>query len=442
MPNPREIALLTLYAVEYENAYSNMALKEQLAKNRSLSREDKALVSSLVYGTIKQKLTLDYVIAYYSNISFKKISKYILQILRMGIYQLMFLTKIPKSATVNESVKLAKRYGHGASAGFVNALLHSVIRGGEAISYPNDEAEYLSIKYSYPMDLVNRWIEDFGREFAEAFMEASNKEPKMTIRTNTLKITTKKLAQKLSEKGIFCEVSDIYPHAINTSGFDVARSDLYNGGFFTPQDIAAMLASEVLSPKPGMTVLDMCSAPGGKATHMAQIMNNEGQILAFDIHEHKIKLIEDNAKRLGIDIIKGICKDSSKFDEKYAEYADKILADVPCSGLGIIRRKPDIKWKAQADESLFNLQKKILENAARYLKRGGEIVYSTCTVDKRENEDIIEQFLMEHSDFERVSIGDSLPESLRKATAKDGYVTFYPNVDDIDGFFICKMKKR
>lgn len=412
--NAREIALKTLYAVEFEGAYSNMALKNALSRN-NISAADKSFVTTLVYSVISRKLTLDYIIASYSKIKLKKISKYILLILRMGLCQIMYMDKVPPSAAVDESVKLAKRYGHGASAGFVNGILRSFIRAG--IELPDD----LAVKYSFPKELCEMFVNDFGAEFAAELMEALNSSPKLTIRANTLKTTPQNLKEEFIKRGISAEINGV---SIVCGGFDVAGDELYKNGYYTVQDTAASQASFVLSPKKGETVIDICAAPGGKTTHMAELMENEGQIFAFDVHEHKIKLINENAKRLGIDIINAQIGDGTVFDENFAEKADKILCDVPCSGLGIIRRKPDIKWNREDMSGLREIQQKILENAGRYLKRGGEIVYSTCTIDKRENEEQTELFLKNHSDFEKIS-----------------EKTYYPNKDGCDGFYICKMRK-
>lgn len=440
MANPRELAVLTLYEIEYNGAYSNMALKDALAKNKDMSGADKGLATALVYGVVKRRITLDYVIEKYSSIKMKKISKYILLILRLGVYQLMFMNKIPESAAVNECVKLAKRYGHGSSAGFVNAVLHSVIRGKKTLKYPEDKIELLSVKYSYPTELVEKWCEDFGDEKCEDILKAMNKEPKMSLRVNRLKTDREKLCRILNEKEIDTEENILYENAVYTSGFDVGTSEEYRNGHFTPQDTAAMLAGYILSPEAEMTVMDLCAAPGGKSTHIAELMENEGKVISFDIHEHKVEIIKANAKRLGIDIIEGVCANSTEYLEKYRECADRVLADVPCSGTGIIRRKADIKYKHERVPE--EIQYTILENASKYLKTGGELVYSTCSIHKEENEEVIDRFLKEHSGFERVDFYEMIPEKLKKETAKDGYITLYPDTDGTDGFFIAKLRKK
>ncbi len=416
--NARELAMRVIYDVEFEGAYSNMALKKAL-NNADISGSDKALVTNLVYGTVDKKITLDYVISKFSKIKLKKISKFILIILRMGIYQLMFMDKIPQSAAVNESVKLARRYGHGASAGFVNGLLRNVSK--TEIEYPTDKKEYLSVKYSFPMWLCEKWTDDFGYEFTENLLKAFGEEPELNIRPNTLKITAEELEAKLREKGVNCKVCDDY---IVSDGFDIASDELYKDGYYTIQDVAAMQAAKTLAPVAGETVIDMCAAPGGKTTHIAEIMNNKGKIYAFDVHEHKIELIKKNAERLGITIIEPKLSDGCVLNEEYTDIADEILCDVPCSGLGIIRRKPEIKWNREESTNLPEIQRKILDNASVYVKKGGEIVYSTCTIEKEENEAVTNSFIADNGNFEKIY-----------------EKTFYPHIDNTDGFYICKLKR-
>lgn len=432
MANTRETALLILYEIYQNGAYSNMALKNALASSE-YSSQDKAFITNLVYGTVKRRITLDYVISQFSKIKLKKMSAYILNILRMGIYQIMFTDKIPESAAVNESVKLARRYGHSASAGFVNGVLRTVVRERKNIKYPKDRIEYLSVKYSFEKELAKMWIDDFGDEFAEALMRASNIEPQMVLRVNTLKISPEDLSQRLDN----VKISEHLPYALISGGFDVAGNEYYKNGYFTVQDLSAMTASAVLEPFEGCSVIDVCAAPGGKTTHLAQLMNNKGSITAFDIHEHKTDIIMKNAQRMGIDIINAVCFDSTNLCEDLIETADRVLCDVPCSGLGIIRRKPDIKNNPLPDDDFYNMQYTILENASRYLKSGGELVYSTCTINRRENKDIINRFLENNSNFETMDIS----EITSRAEGKRGYVTYYPT-DGMDGFFICKMKKK
>lgn len=433
MKNARETAVLILVEIHRSGAYSNLMLKKRLGPD--MPGPEKRLATTLVYGVIQRQLTLDYIIGQYSKIKLKKISAYILEILRVGIYQLLYLDKIPDSAAVNESVKLARRYGHGASAGYVNGILHSVLRG--TVRYPADPLERLSVEESFPLWLCRAWTEEFGPAFAKELMAAMNGQPPLCLRANTLKISPAALAQALPGG----QVSELYPQAVTAQGFDIAGSAEYRAGLFTVQDISAMLAGAALGPKRGQQVIDLCAAPGGKTTHLAQLMENTGRIQAFDIHPHKIQLIRENAGRMGIDIIEAQPGDAARFDQRLSETADKVLADVPCSGLGIIRRKPEIKWKQAADTDLPEIQYRILENGARYVKPGGELVYSTCTLRPQENQAVIQRFLAEHRGFSPVDFGDRLPAALRKDTLRDGYITFYPHTDGIDGFFIAKLKK-
>jgi len=435
MANAREIALLVLYEIEYNGAYSNMALKNCFFKNDDISPADKGFITRLVYGVVSKKLNLEYIISQNSKIKLKKISKYILLILKMGIYQLKYMDKIPQSAAVNESVKLAKRYGHQSSAGFVNGLLRSVTRN--EIKYPPNDILSLAYEYSYPEELVKKWCNDFGIEFAKELMIAMNEAPEVSLRVNTLKADVDEIVKNYPE----LLKSELYENALIAKGFDVGGSELYKSGKIIAQDIAAMLSSLVLAPKKGDKVLDICAAPGGKTTHIAELMENDGEILACDIHEHKVELIDKNAERMGIDIITTVCMDSSKHNDRLNMRFDKVLADVPCSGYGIIRRKPDIKWKSEENEELIKTATQILLNAMQYVKVGGELVFSTCTVNREENELRLEKVLSENKNFEIVDITEFLPKPLRHDSAKKGYVTFYPNVDCIDGFFIAKIKR-
>ena len=435
MKNARDLAMHILYDIEYNGAYSNMALKNAFLKNRDISLVDKGFVTRLVYGVVSRKLTLEYIISQYSKIKLKKISKYILIILKMGIYQLEFMDKVPDSAAVNESVKLAKRYGHGARAGFVNGLLHTVIKN--KVKYPDDEILRLSYEYSYPENLIKKWCDDFGFDFTKELISKMNEDAKITLRVNTEKTT----AEELVKENENFKISPLYENALICDGFDVGNSDVYKSGKVIAQDISAMMASLVLSPKRGEKVLDICAAPGGKTTHIAQLMNNTGEVVACDIHEHKIKIIEENAKRMGFDIIKPKLMDATKLNEEFLEQFDKVLADVPCSGYGIIRRKPDIKWKNENTDDICAIAKEILTNASKYVRIGGELVFSTCTINKEENEERFKEFLKDNKNFEIVDITEYLPLELRHETAKNGYVTFYPNTDSVDGFFIAKMKR-
>ena len=428
----RKIAMQILYEIEVKGAYSNIALNNALKQNKDLKSVDKALITRIVYGVISQKLALEEIIKKYSKIRLKKISTYILIILKIGIYQIKYMDKIPDSAAVNECVKLAKRYGHGASAGFVNGLLRSVIRDGGEIENNN-----LAIKYSFPEEIAKKWCNDLGEEFTHKLMESLNEVAQTYVRINSLKTSKKAVLERYKE----FEESQIYNNSLIFKGTDITSSDAYKKGYIYPQDISASLASVVLNPQKGEKVLDLCSAPGGKTTHIAELMGNIGEVVACDIHAHKIDLIEKNCQRLGIDIVNTACYDSTVFNKRFENCFNKVLCDVPCSGWGIIRKKPEIKWNNDKIEDIIKISREILTNASKYVKIGGELVFSTCTLNKDENEEQLKSFLETNKNFETVDITEFLPDSLRHDSAKQGYVTFYPHIDKIDGFFIAKVKR-
>ncbi|MDP4093852.1 MAG: 16S rRNA (cytosine(967)-C(5))-methyltransferase RsmB [Bacillota bacterium] len=443
----RETALKIIYEINENNAYSNLALNKGL-NNWDLKDIDKAFITEMVYGVTKWKLALDWTIQQFSNIRLKKMSPWVLNILRLGTYQILYMSKVPDSAACNESVNLSRKYGHQAASRFINAVLRNISRNRDNIKYPDEEKElkqYLSVKYSHPEWLVEHWLEKFGREFTESFLESNNGIPDLTARVNTLRTTKKELLELLKKDGIEAEPGRYLEDAIIFKGqVSVARLETFKNGFFQVQDESSMLVGKLLAPKPGQLVMDVCSAPGGKATHLAQLMNNSGTVIARDIHEHKIKLIEDAAKRLGIGIIRTELYDALKFDDNFRMKADRVLVDAPCSGFGIIRRKPDIKWAKDIEDKreILKLQRNILAVAAEYVKPGGILIYSTCTIEDDENYGMVKEFLDSTREFVPLDISDDLPDGLPKTNAKDGFIQLYPNVEGIDGFFIAKMIRK
>ena len=422
----REIALKILYKIDKENAYSNIALNEEIKENRKkIEEKDIGLISEIVYGVTSWRLTIDEVIKKYSKIKIKKISPWILNILRMGIYQIIFLDKIPKSAAVNESVNLAKRYGHSSSSNFVNAILRKIEKNDyEEFFQIKDDKERISKTTSMPIWIIEELLKNNNIKEVEEICKNSNIKPKITIRINNLKTNKEEIAQKIKEKNIEYKETEYEDFLILEKVKNIENLDLFKNGFFTIQDISAGQTAKILNPQKGEYVLDACSAPGGKTTYMAEIMQNEGKIIAWDIYEHRTNLIEENAKRLGIKIIETKVRDASIYNENLKEKFDKILLDVPCLGIGVIKRKPDIKWQRKIEdvEEITRIQKNILNNCSKYLKKGGELVYSTCSILKEENEDIIFKFIEENNNFKVVenSMINILPENEK------------------DGFFICK----
>lgn len=425
---PREIALKTIYKINQEQAYSNLALDEEIKQNRKiLNEKDIGLISEITYGVTTWKLTLDTIIKKHSKIKLKKISPWIINILRMGIYQIIFLDKIPKSAAVNESVNLAKRYGHTSSSNFVNAILRKVEKQDyEELFQIENDVERISKTTSMPEWIVKKLIEDNGLEKTKEICESSNLHPKVTIRINKLKNTKQELENSLKEKNIEFQETEYEDFLILERVKNLENMELFKEGKFTIQDISAGLTAKVLEPKENENVLDACSAPGGKTTYMAELMNNKGNIEAWDIHEHRTKLVMENAKRLGINIITTNTKDATKCYKELNGEFDKILLDVPCLGIGVIKRKPDIKWQRKEEdiEEITKIQEKILENCSKYLKSGGELVYSTCSILKDENENLVNEFLKNNSQF----------------TKKYEKTIFTDKKQD--GFFICKLHKK
>lgn len=449
MDKPREIALKTLVSIEQEKSYSNIILNKMIKENsKILSEKDKAFISELVYGIISMKLTLDEMIKKYSNIKIKKISIWILNVLRMGIYQIIFLDKVPKSAAVNESVNLAKRYGHKASSNFVNAILRKINKSDyDELFLIKNDIERISKTRSMPEWIIKELLKDRNIEEVDKICKNLNNRPKVQIRVNTLKTTKQELETILQKEDInYSEIEEM-PNFLDTNIKNIENFEYFKKGYFTVQDISAGLTAEILSPEENEIILDACAAPGGKTTYMAELMKNKGEIIAWDIHKHRVDLIKENASRLGIDIIKAETQDSTKFNLKYENYFDKILLDVPCLGIGVIKRKPDIKWqKSDKDiQEIVDLQLKILENISRYLKPGGFLVYSTCSILKEENEEQIEKFLEKHSEYERVSIDEINTlgniEDIKKKFTKNGYFKIEPD-ESKDGFFIEKLRKK
>lgn len=439
----RETALKILFDINENDAYSNISVNKHL-EGGNLKGVDRAFATDLVYGTVKWLFQIDYIIDKFSSVKLKKLSPWILNILRLGIYQLLHTDKVPVSAACNTSVDLAKRYGHQASSRFVNAVLRNVAKNIDKLPYPDKAnlAEYFSVIYSHPKWMVERWIELFGIEFTEELLKSNNEIPDFTIRVNTLKTARNQLVELLHKEGIKTRIWKYIEEAVILENpASITRLKAFKNGLFQVQDESSMLVSKVLDPKEGELIIDVCSAPGGKTTHIAQLMNNKGTILARDVHPHKLKLIEDTAARLGIDIIKTEIFDACQLDDKMLGKADRVLVDAPCSGLGIIRKKPDIKYSKNLREidNVVSLQRKILSNAAQYVKVGGCLVYSTCTIQPEENIDNVLSFLSKNKQFKLIGFEELLPKNLKIDSSNEGYIQLYPNINQTDGFFISKM---
>lgn len=404
MQGARELVVKALYQMEEQGTYSNQALKEVL-QNPALSEIDRGFATELLMGVVRNRLKLDYIIRRFSKIRMKKLSPWILQILRLGVYQLIAMEKVPVSAACNEAVKLAGRYGNNGSKGFVNGVLRSVAREKDKIEYPQDPIEGLSVVYSCPPWLTEKLVAQYGVDVCERILEASHRQYPVTVRGNATRITREGLLERLIGEGIQAELPQEDGCWLKITGpIRIQESLAYQEGLYTIQNRSSMRAVELLDPKPGECVLDLCAAPGGKTTYIAERMENKGAVYAFDIYPHKIRLIEKSAERLGLSIVTAKVQDGATFASQWAEKADRVLADVPCSGIGVIHKKPDIKWQRKPEDliQLCRMQQKILQNAAGYVKQGGVLVYSTCTILQEENQDQIQAFLKKNSEFRLV----------------------------------------
>lgn len=422
MSNARKIALKALLEVRDSGAYSNITLNKVFS-DEDIDPQAKSLATAIFYGVLDRSITLDYILSKHIKTPLKKVSPLALESLRIALYQIMFMDKIPESAAVNESVKLVKNSKQKHLSGFVNGVLRSVLR--EGIELPcGEDTHSLSIKYSCPEWIVKSFVFDYGIDDTIQLLKHSLSAPPVTLRVNTLKTDTQTLLLKLGENGIDAK-NAILANSIEVfGGIDISHNKHYLNGLFHIQDIASQTAVKVLSAQKDERVLDLCAAPGGKTFTMAQYMENKGEIIACDIYEHRLQLIDKGAKRLGIDIIKTQLNDATSLNDAFGTF-DAILCDVPCSGLGVIRRKPEIKYK-NIDEyrDITVIQSKILENAASYLKENGRILYSTCTLRKCENEGVINGFLDKHPHYE----------------LKYQH-TFMPHTDGTDGFYCALLQK-
>ena len=440
MKSARQVAFEALIKIHRDGAYSNLIVDSLLKENSDLDERDRAFVCNLVYGTLDRLILIDYNLGLYLNQPVRKLKPELHTILRMGTYQLLFMDKVPSRAAVNESVNLAKVNKSSFAASLVNAVLRRVADNGIRLPDTSEtNPDYLAIKYSCPEWLISLWIESYGYDNAVALAEKALEAPPVVIRVNTTKITPDELIWKLAEEGVISEKTDIASDALiisNTGSVD--ELEAYKQGYFHAQDLASQLCCAALDPQEGETVFDLCSAPGGKAFTIAERMNNTGVVRAFDIYQSRVELIKNGATRLGLSNVFSYLSDASIFNENYG-LADRVLCDVPCSGLGIIRRKPEIRFKNRSDiDNLPELQYRILCNATRYLKQGGRLVYSTCTLNPAENSDVCNRFLSEHPEFTAVEV---LPDVPRFST-EEKFLTLMPHINSTDGFFIAVFEKN
>ncbi len=433
MQTPREITLKLLVSTERNQSYSNIVLDQTLSKYTLLKDVDRRFITALYYGVIERKITLDAVILAYSTRPLSKLSDAVRTILRMGIYQILYMDSVPDSAAVNESVLLAKDNKNPGTAGFINALLRSFIRDGKKLPQSTNKVKNLSIEYSCPEWLIKMWTSDYGEETALSMLRSSVGKPPLTIRLNTALFTVDEIKAELENEGASISFYDIPIGCAELFGCgSCEKLSAYKKGMFHVQDVSCQICAGYAAAKPGEIALDMCSAPGGKAFTMAEIMENKGKVIALDLHDNRVRLIKSGAKRLGLDIIEARTN-NAKVISKDIPQADSVLCDVPCSGLGVIRRKPEIKYcDRSAIAGLPEVQHDILSASAEYVKPGGTLVYSTCTLNRAENDDQAERFLAENKDFEPYVIEEY-------GSYK---VTLTPELSRGDGFFIARFRRR
>ena len=436
----RKTALQVLTSCRVNGAWADAALKARLAK-AALSPQDAALCSRLVYGVLQNQLLLDFYLGAYCSQPLDHLQKPLPDILRLGAYQILFLDRVPDSAAVNESVNLAKLCKRGQAAGLVNAVLRKISQNQHALpAIPNHSPEqFLSIRYSHPKWLVKRLLPLLDAEETEAFLAANNSVAPLTVQVNPLRTTQGELLAELEAAGVRAAPHGWVPDCLELSGTgDLTALQPFQAGKFMVQDPAARLVSLAAQVRPGQKVLDVCAAPGGKSFSCAFAMGNEGRIVACDLHESKLKRIREGAERLGVSCLETLPADGRMFRPEWEGAFDTVLVDAPCSGLGIIRKKPDTRYKKLND--LFALpviQASILENAARYVRPGGTLVYSTCTILPAENEDVTSAFLGEHPDFSMAPF--LLPDPVGES---GGQLTLWPQRHGTDGFYICRMMRH
>ena len=408
-----------LLAIDRDGQYSHLVLRDVLDKYQYLSKQERAFLTRLTEGTVERMLTLDYVIDQFSKTKVKKMKPLIRELMRLSVYQIMYMDGVPDSAVCNEAVKLARKRGFSGLSGFVNGVLRSVARGCKDVTFQNE-----SVRYSVPEWIIDGWNADYGRDVTEKMLEAFMQPAKITVRTNTQKCTPEELKDRLSQEGVTVEAIEGISYAFALSGFDyLAGLGSFQDGWFYVQDISSMTVAHAADPKKGDYIIDVCAAPGGKSSHLAELLDGSGMVEARDLTEYKVGLIEENILRHDLHNMKAVQQDATLFDEASVEKADILICDLPCSGLGVIGRKSDIRYKMTAEKAhdLAVLQQEMLDTVWKYVKRGGKLIYSTCTIHKEENEDNVAAFLQKHPQFTLVEQRQIFP------------------MEGSDGFFVAKM---
>lgn len=442
----RELALKVLKEVDEEKSYLNLSLNRFL-RAHELSEEERSLLTELSHGTVQYLNTLDWVLSCYLSRPLDQLTAWIRNILRLGAYQIIYLQRIPDAAAVDESVRLAHRYGHKGVAGLVNAVLRKISSSKEDLPFPSRDEEpelYLSLKYAYPLWMIKRWMANMKQDEVEEFCRSANERPPLTVRTNTLRINREELIKSLQGEGAYAEKCVFAPEGIRLRlGGKLSALESFRRGLFQVQGEASMLVAPALNPRAGEKVLDLCSAPGGKTAHMASLMRNQGEVVAADLHAHRLRLVRSAVDRLGVNIVKTYTVNGQRIPAEMHASFDRVLLDVPCSGLGVIRRKADLKWRRTPEDiaSLSRLQGELLKGAFRALRPGGVLLYSACTTEPEETAEVIWNFMQNEPSASPTGFDSLLPAELLAGQERET-VYFWPHKHDLDGFFLARIRKE
>ena len=442
----RELILGILLEVTRDGEYSHIALRNVLNKYQYLDKKERAFIKRVTEGTLEHMIEIDYIINQFSKVKVNKMKPVIRCIMRSAVYQLKYMDSVPDSAVCNEAVKLAMKKGFHTLKGFVNGVLRNIARNLENITYPDktDYVNYLSIRYSMPTWILEQWLADYEKETVETMLEDFLKEKPTTIRCNLSQCTKEELTKSLEKEGVHVENHPYLPYALWITSYDyLADLESFEKGMFYVQDISSMLVAHIANPKEGDYIIDVCAAPGGKSLHMAELLHGTGHVEARDLTDYKVNLIQENIFRSGTVNMEAVRQDATVLDEASVEKADIVVADLPCSGLGVLGKKTDLKYKMteETQAELVLLQRDILSKVQAYVKPNGTLIYSTCTIHKGENMENVHWFLKQYPGFELVPIRENLCKDLQKSVQEEGCLQLLPGVHQSDGFFIAKFRK-
>lgn len=448
-PQARDLALQALHRIDTRGAYASLALSEVLDLYAAVDKRERALATELTYGVVRRLKTLDYLIGMFSARPVAAIDPWVRNALRLAVYQIEHLDRVPAPAAVNAAVEQVRRCGRGGLVGFANGVLRGFLRGRDRVRFPDPETDpvaHLAVVYSHPEWLVRRWLERYGFAATRDLLEFDNTAAPVTVRVNRLRTSPEELARRLAAEGVQARPGRWLQEVLVIEGFP-RLEDLpsFRAGLFQVQDEAAVLVGRVVDPRPGDTVLDVAAAPGGKCTHLAELMDDRGRVIANDPHPGRLALIEENCRRLGIRCVEMTSMDGRALPERFAGRAGRVLLDAPCSGLGVLRRRPDARWRKEEARivELAALQRQLLAAAARCVAPGGVLVYSTCTTEPEENGQVVDAFLADHPGFVAESLARFLPPALAgEAGVPEGRLQLLPHRHGVDGFFIARLRRR